>query len=305
MKIVIAGGTHEAEYIVHEFNRRGNKLIVINPSKTEAQILSERENISVYVSDPWKIYVFEDCKVANADIFIALCEHDTDNYAACMMAKNLFGVKKCICVVTNPNNVELYTELGIDSVISSTYLLADAVRSESSVEELIRAVSFEKGSVRMIDATISADLEICGKKIMDAHFPAYASIACIVRNRKDLIIPKGAVELRAKDKLMMICAPADQAKLIKFIKTPRKSEAPIEEQPIPEVPEEKSPEVVAPAKPKAKASAKKKPAEKKPEEKPAPEEKEEPKPEEKPAEKKPASKSSKAKSAKSKEAKSE
>ena len=247
MKIVIAGGQHEAEYIVSMFHKRGNRLIVINPSREEANLLMKREHLPVYIGLPWKAHVLEEAGAHDADIFISLCDSDCDNYACCVLAKKLFGAKKCICVVNNPNNVELYKRLGIDSVISSTYLLGDSVRNESSVEDIVRAVSLENNQVIMIDATILAKFKIANKKIMDANFPKYASISCIIRG-SEVIIPNGQVILRPKDKLMVVCSPEDQKRLTAFIKQ-EKSEAELSSEAMLQI--QNPAELISPEPPKA------------------------------------------------------
>ena len=228
MKIVIAGGTHEAEYIVHMFHKRGNQLIVINPSKEEAALLLHRESVRVYVGDPWKAHILEEADAANADVFISLCDRDTDNYVACHLAKKCFGAKRCICVVTNPNNVELYKRLGIDSVISSTYLLGNSVKNESSVEDIIRSIAFENNQVVMIEMKVLPKFRIAEKKIMDLDFPKYASISCIVR-KGEIVIPNGQVYVHAKDKLMIVCSPEDQKRLTAWLKVEKSEEEQKEE----------------------------------------------------------------------------
>ena len=223
MKIVIAGGTHEAEYIVHMFHKRGNKLVVINPSKDEASLLLERESVRVYVGDPWKGHVLEEADAEDADLFISLCDRDTDNYVTCQNAKKRFGAKRCICVVNNPNNVELYKRLGVDSVISSTYLLGNSVQNESSVEDIIRSVAFDNNQVMMIEMKVLPKFKIAEKKIMDLDFPKYASISCIVRNG-EVIIPNGQVAVHANDKLMIVCSPMDQKRLTAWLKLEKSEE---------------------------------------------------------------------------------
>ncbi|MBO4541370.1 MAG: NAD-binding protein, partial [Bacilli bacterium] len=74
MKIVIAGGHHEAEYIVSMFHKKDNELVIINPSRDEANLIMKRENLPVYIGAPWKDHVLEEAGASNADIFIALCE---------------------------------------------------------------------------------------------------------------------------------------------------------------------------------------------------------------------------------------
>ena len=223
MKIVIAGGTNEAEYIVHLFNKRGNKLVVINPSRETAELIVEAERIKVYNGAPWKAFALEESGAQDADIFISLCSEDTENYTSCMLAKTCFGAKKCICLVNDPKNVDLFEELGVDSVICSTYLLGDSIKNESSVEDIIKAISLDNNKIVMIEATVLSNFEISGKKIMDIHFPKYASISCIIRG-KDVIIPNGQIEIMPKDKLMMVTSPADQNRLIAFVKKEREDE---------------------------------------------------------------------------------
>ncbi|MBP5091140.1 MAG: NAD-binding protein [Bacilli bacterium] len=223
MKIVIAGGTHEAEYIVHMFHNRGNKLIVINPSKDEAALLLQRESVRVYVGTPWKSHILEEADAYDADVFIALCDRDTDNYVACQLAKMSFNAKKCICVVNNPNNVELYKSLGIDSVISSTYLLGNSVKNESSVEDIIRAISIENNQVMMLEMSVLPKFRIAEKKIMDLNFPKYASISCIVR-KGEFIIPNGQVYIHAKDKLMIVCSPENESAITAWLKLEKSEE---------------------------------------------------------------------------------
>ena len=157
MKIVIAGGSYEAEYIIKMFHSHKNDLIVINPSKEEAEILIKREHVAVYVGSPWRYFVLDEANAHDADVFIALCEKDADNYASCLLAKKCFGAKKCICVVNNPLNVNLYKDLGIDSVVSSTYLLGQTIKSESSMEELIKTLSIENDRICMLKVYLVDD----------------------------------------------------------------------------------------------------------------------------------------------------
>ncbi|OPZ36455.1 MAG: Trk system potassium uptake protein TrkA [Tenericutes bacterium ADurb.BinA155] len=216
MKIVIANGTYEAEFIIKMFHKRDNQLVVINGSKEEADLILKREHIQVYVGEPWRNFVLQESNAHDADIFISLCEHDSDNYASCLLAKKCFGAKKCICVVNNPTNVDLYKSLGIDSVISSTYLLGQSVKSESTVEDLMKTLSLENNKIVIVEAVILSKFKIAGKKLMNIAFPKYASISCIYRNG-EVVIPNGQVDIRTKDKLLITCAPEDQNKVMAFI----------------------------------------------------------------------------------------
>jgi len=198
------------------FKSKENQLIVINSSRSFANELAHKEHISVLVGSPWRNFVLEEAGVHDADVFISLSEKDTDNYASCILAKKIFNVKKCICVVNNPENVELYKKLGIDSVISSTYLLAQSIKSESSMESLIKTLTLENNKIVVSEIPVLSRYRIANKRIMDIDFPKYASISAIYRNFT-VIIPNGQVEIKAKDILLVVCAPEDQKRIYNFI----------------------------------------------------------------------------------------
>ncbi len=220
MKIVIAGGNHEAEFIIKMFKGRKNDLVVINPRRDVADTLMKRTRVACYVGEPSRRYALDEANAHDADVFIALSEKDADNYASCILAKKCFNARKCICVVSNPKNVDLYKSLGIDSVISSSYLLGQSVKSESSVEDIIKTISVENDKIVMIEATILSKYKLCGKTLMEAKFPRYASVSCIYRT-PDVIIPKGDTVIQAKDKLLLVCAPSDQKKVLAFVSAER------------------------------------------------------------------------------------
>lgn len=223
MKIVVAGGSNAAQYIIRNFKNKENSLVVINNDKIDAQKISFDNNIPVIFGDPSKRFLLESAHIEDFDIFISVSESDVDNFAACLMAKKAFNVKKCICIVQNPNNVEIFKELGIDAVLSSTQLLIDSINSESSLEKLIKTMSYEDNKVSITEVVIKSNYLICHKSLAEINFPKNGSIACIFR-KTGVIIPNGQTILMPKDKLMFVSAPKDQQQIIDFITKESKNE---------------------------------------------------------------------------------
>ena len=216
MKIVIAGGYHAADYIIKKFKSKQNKLIVINSKREIAQYLTKSNQIPVFYGEPFKYFVLDEANVEDADIFIALGNVDTDNFVSCLLAKKVFNVKKCICTVNNPKNVRLYRELGIDSVVSSTQLLATSILSESSIEDLIKTMSLENEQIVLTEVVIKPNYEIANKRIMDLNFPKQGNISCVYR-KPNVIIPNGSTVILPKDKLLVVSTPKYQRDILAFI----------------------------------------------------------------------------------------
>lgn len=217
MIVVIANGNLEAAYVIDSFKEdRHNKIIVINSDRTIAEYLRSHKHVDVYVGSPWRSYALEEAGVYDADLFVSLSDNDTDNYVSCILAKKVFNVRKCICLVKNPDNVEIYKQLGIDSVISSTYLLSQNIRTESLEGRLIRSMNLDSNKIVMVEATLLSRYRICNKPIMEIGFPSYANIAYIMRG-EEFIIPKGNVVLKPRDTLVIACSKEDEKELTKYL----------------------------------------------------------------------------------------
>lgn len=219
MKIVIANGSHAADYVIGIYkNHKKHQIILINDNKDSAKYLSDKNNIPVLYGHPHKMEVLEQAKIRDCDIFMALGYKDADNFAACLLAKKAFGARKTICTVSNPKNVSLFRDLGIDSVISSTALLADSLIAESSLEDFIKQVSIEDNSIVMVEIVVKDNYHISRRRIMDIEFPKTGTISCIYR-KPHAIIPNGQTVILPKDKLVIVTTPEEKDDIIKFVQT--------------------------------------------------------------------------------------
>lgn len=216
MKIVITGGKHEADFIVSKLKKEQHHLIIINQDRDFGQYISANNDVDVFPGDPTKAYTLSDAEAQNADVLLALSDNDTDNYITCITAKKLFNIKRTVAKVKNPKNVELFKRLGIDSVISSTYLLAQTILNESSVENIIKTLSIEDEKIVMLEIGVEEGYAIVNKRLMDIQFPSNINISCIFRD-PHVIIPKGDTLIKADDKLIIISTPNDQDEIVEFI----------------------------------------------------------------------------------------
>jgi trk system potassium uptake protein TrkA len=132
MKVGIAGGREEAYYLIGLLMKDKHKLVVINDDRTYCEHLAaEYDKVSVVYGNPGSEEVLSDAGIKGADVMIALSGKDADNLEICQLAKQMFSVKKTVCMVRNPGNVEIFKELGIDQVISPVHILAQYITQSS------------------------------------------------------------------------------------------------------------------------------------------------------------------------------
>lgn len=213
MKIVITDGEHEADYMISMFNSRKNDLIIINEDEDICKYLSHNSGIPVMRGISTRESDLRLAGAEDADLFIALSEDDVKNYVACKLAKNFLGAKRCIATVINPKNVDTFKNLGVDSVLCSTYLLGEQIRNNASIESLIHTLSLENNEINLIELKVTSDLFVCNKTLKDINISEIATVSSVYRSGKG-IIPNGNTELLPGDKVLVVTTLNNRDKVV-------------------------------------------------------------------------------------------
>lgn len=215
MRVIIAGGRQDAEYLVGLFKKEKHVVTAINHDRYWAHYITSHHNVDVYYGDPSKKFVQEESHVKEADLFIALCESDIDNYVACKIARIIFNVKRAVCIISNPQYVSIFQKLGIDGVISSTQLLASKVFAEASYKNISSVLKLEDDRLSITDVKINSDSMWCQKMLKDINFPVKASVCAVFRD-PEIIIPNGFTEILVGDKVLVVSKSDDTDKIVEF-----------------------------------------------------------------------------------------
>lgn len=216
MKIVVAGGREEADFLIGSLLSKKNKVKVINEDKNYSKYLAEKHNISVLNGDSSKEYILEDANVFNYDVLIALTNNDADNFVTCQIAKKKFNVKKVVCTVTNPINVEVFEKLGINTVISSTYSVAKLLEQATTLENLVNTLSSEDNAFSMSEIIINDNARCVGMRLYEIKLPSQARIACVIHKEK-MVIPTGQTMINVGDRVLLLSAKECHDEAIKII----------------------------------------------------------------------------------------
>lgn len=217
MKIVVADGNHEADYIINLFNTKDNDLVVINENEDVCHYLSNNNNIPVMRGRCTREEELKEAGAENCDLFIALSEDDYKNYVACKTAKELINAKRCIATVINPKNVKIFKDLGIDMVICSTYLLGEQIRDLTSIENMVNSLSLGDEQVFIAEIKISDDLKVQGQTLKDINISDLGSVSSITRGVKT-IIPNGNTVIETGDKVLIVTNVENKNKVMEVFK---------------------------------------------------------------------------------------
>ncbi len=213
MNIIITGSGNELHFLIKSFLSKGHNVTVIdkNPElcKSFARLHPE---IDVVLGNPSNPDVLKDAGILYTNMVIALTCNDPDNLIICQIAKKIFGIEKTFAIVNDPKNIDIFTQLGLDTVISTTHIISSIIEQKISVEEIINLIPINNGQLSIFEIKIPETSPVIEKTLAEIDLPSDAIIGCILRD-SITIIPRGNTVIKIGDKLVCLSLPSVQSKL--------------------------------------------------------------------------------------------
>lgn len=216
MNIVLVGGRKKIDFLAKSLLAKKHNITLIHDNENYCKYLSRTHDAPVICGDGSKSFILEDANIQGADIVIALTPKDADNLVICQLAQKVYGVKRVFATVSNPKNVEVFKKLGINSAISSTYIMAGIIEQMAAIDEIYDFIPIEQGQIVMMEIVVRNHYPVCGKALAEIDIPEQAIIGCIIRGVSS-VIPKGKTIIQADDKLIILSPPEVQREMVKLI----------------------------------------------------------------------------------------
>ncbi|ACB83853.1 potassium channel family protein [Natranaerobius thermophilus] len=217
MKIILVGGGNKVHYLAKTFISQGHELTLINNEKEYCRDLAKRFDVNIVYGDGTKPNILEDAEVLTADLVMAVTPKDPDNLVICQLANKVYEVDKTFAIVNDPDNIEIFKKLGVDTVISTADIITSLIKQKISVEDISNIFSLEEGKVTVMEVKISSNFPVTGQKLQDIPLPRQSIIGCIIRNSES-IVPSGDTAIEVGDKLLILSLPEVQSKVLQTIR---------------------------------------------------------------------------------------
>lgn len=216
MNIVLIGGRRKIDFLAKSLLAKKHRITLIHDDENYCKYLERTHDAHVVCGDGSKPYILEDANIQDAEIVIAMTPKDADNLVICQLAKKVYGVKRVFATVNNPKNVEVFKKLGINSAISSTYMVTGIIEQMAAIDEICDLMPLEQGRIVMMEIVVRDSYPVCGKSLAEIKIADQAIIGCIIRGVNS-IIPKGKTKIQADDKLIILSPPEVQREMVKLI----------------------------------------------------------------------------------------
>lgn len=216
MKVIVVGGERLAYHFAKLLIAKGYRVTIINKDLNFCKELSKRLRIPIIHGDGSKRQILEEAEIMPNDVLVSLTPKDQDNLVITMLAKEIFGTKRVVARVNDPENKEVFRALGITSV-SPTELIAEVVSQLTIADDIKSYFPISKeGELTVLEIAVDEASPVVGKKLKDIELPQESIVGAIFR-QGSLIIPRGETSVHASDRLFVFCHSKVQSEVMKVI----------------------------------------------------------------------------------------
>jgi trk system potassium uptake protein len=213
MRVIIIGGGKTTYFLARQFAGKGYYLTLINQDAAEARKLSRQLKATVIVGDGCSLQVQAEAQARQADIVIALLARDEDNLVACQLASEVYGVPRTIALINDPENTDIFQQLGVSATISAAQLIAQVVEEEAGFEDIINLMPIAQGRVNVTEILLTRQAPVIGKTLRQIALPDNSLVAAVIRD-EEVIIPHGDTQLALYDRLLIITEPDNHGQVL-------------------------------------------------------------------------------------------
>ncbi len=216
MRIILIGGGKIVYFLARQFIGEGYHVTIINRDPQDARELAQRTRATVVLGEGSSPERLGEAGAMRADVVLALTEHDQDNLIACQLAKRLYGVRRTLALVNDPDNEDLFQKLGVGVAFSATRVIASLIEQQTNFDDITRLMPIANGRVNVTDLHLHPGAPSIGKTLQEIPLSEGSLVACIVRN-EEVLVPRGATRLQAEDHLILISHPEHEERDLRVL----------------------------------------------------------------------------------------
>ncbi|MCU0613727.1 MAG: TrkA family potassium uptake protein [Desulfobacterales bacterium] len=213
MKVLIVGGGSTLYFLSRNFTSKGYEVVIINRNEKECVQLARQLSATVVCGDGSDAGILKEAGAMGADAVLAITPNDQDNLVICQLASLKFGVPRSVALANDPDNAEVFEKLGV-SAFSTTHIVSSLIEQRASLEQITNMLPVGEGRVNVTEILIDANSPVTGKLMKEIDLPENALVAVVIRDNQP-IVPRGASDLMAGDRLILITLPENHGVVLK------------------------------------------------------------------------------------------
>ncbi len=212
MLIIVGGCGAVGSAIAERLSADSDDVVVIDSDPRSFDRLGSTFNGDTVVGSVIDRDVLEQAGITDADGFIAVTRSDNTNVMAVEIATHLYGIRRSVARLFNPNNAEVYRRLGV-SYVSSTAAVAKLFLNEFR-GALPLHVMFPEDDVSVVDLEVDS----AGHGMSVAEFESHGPVRITAFRREGRVrIPDEREVLQRGDVVTAAVGPVSARNLAPLV----------------------------------------------------------------------------------------
>ena len=202
-RVMIAGGSLEAQYLAQRLNRTGVSTTILDRDRKRCVQLAELLPKSLVLhGDATDLELLEMEGVAGVDGFVAATGDDQTNLLSSLLAQQAGGSGKVVALIEKFEYLPLVPKVGIDAAVSPRMSAVNAILRFIRRGRVLNIATMTGTDAHAIEFTVKPGSGVVGKAIEDLKFPGNALVGAIVRG-SEYITPRGKDHFEVGDDVIV------------------------------------------------------------------------------------------------------
>jgi trk system potassium uptake protein TrkA len=207
MKILIVGAGRAGLEVATQLSRIGHAVTIVDTDPAVTRRAAEQFGLVAIVGDATTAEVLDDAAIGRMDIAVAMLRRDADNLAVSLLARAA-GVERVMVRMRDNAYRSVYTNAGIDRVLSETDLITGAITTAVEHDAIRHAMLIGDGAAIAFELTIPAGSVGAGHSVMELaarpDFPKSGVFAALYRQGGGVEAPRGSSVIEAGTTVLLV-----------------------------------------------------------------------------------------------------
>lgn len=222
MKIIIAGAGDLGSHLAKLLSSESHDIYLLDQNEERLNTISSQIDVFTIAGDAKSVEIMEQKLISSCDLLIAVTSSEETNMLICILGKKL-GAKRTIARINDVNIIKenkehFYNELGIDTLISPTYLASLEIQRLVNQSAFTDDIEFDNGKLTVFGISLSENSSLINKTVREsADLNPNLSFKPLALHRDDLtLIVNGETVLKENDIVYFISLKDSIPNIIKL-----------------------------------------------------------------------------------------
>ena len=209
MRIVIAGAGEVGTHLAKLLSRENMEISLLDERDDRLGELSANYDLLTKVGSPTSIRDLKDLHVKDADLFISVTPHETENMTACLIANQL-GAKRTLARIDNyeyllPENRKFFEAMGLNHLIYPEVLAANEIQESLRTNWMRYHLHLGQDALELCVIKVREGAKPIGKPFASGIYNHGKYRIVAIKREQETIIPRGQDTIEVGDLIYCVC----------------------------------------------------------------------------------------------------